>query len=517
MNLLAIKFLGGAKRIGQNATLFQFKKEDLLIDAGLNFPADKSYGVQYLIPDFKRALKNHEQRLKKVIITHAHEDHIGAIPHLLDWYPHLEIYCSALVQAFIEKKLSYERKKRKLKFHSLDSLTIDNFKIYPLPINHSVPETNILVFESPEAVLLFASDFKIDLHQPYEQPFNLKALEQFQHKKIRYLLAGSTAIFSPKKTPSEGDLLPQIEAILKKPNKRIFVTLFSSHFHRIQSFVNIAKKYNREIYFSGKSLLQNIKIGKQLGLLNIDSYHDLREKDSLLSHENSLIFCAGCQGDPRSALSQIIFGKTKTKLQQDDLIVFSSRPIPGTGNDRFIYRLYDKATEQEAEIITSEETLIHASGHPAQEDLHLLLKAFKPTHFTPVHGDTYYLHKHIKFIKEHYPEVYPMLALNYDTLHLDESGRLTKTSEEALPSLAYNNNKILLEEETLKERQRIAERGVLILMPQGEKIRFHSIGLPREAKNYCKRFQSKQNFQLASFKKGLEHLLGSRVEIISFL
>lgn len=514
MKLFSIKFLGGAKRIGQNSTLIQFKDEDILIDAGLNFPEDKTLGVQYRIPDFKKILNF--PRLKKIIITHPHEDHIGALTHLLKLIPSIEIYCSPFSQAFIEKKLSYEPSIKNVKFLPFEKIFIDQFTLYPFSVNHSIPETNGVFIESEESITLFLSDFKIDIHQPYEKPLNLELLEKFKSKKIRYLLPGSTAIFVHEKTPSENDLLPGIESICSSSHRRIFVTLFSSHLHRIESFIRSAKKNNRNIFFAGKSLLENTKIGRKFGIISEGNYADLREI-GINPHEKALIFCAGCQGDQRSALSQIVYEKNKVKIEPTDLFVFSSRPIPGTGNDRYINRLYDMITEKGASIITSEDKLIHASGHPSQKDLSIIIDAFNPTHLTPVHGDTFYLKRHELFIKENFPEIYCILAQNFTTIHLDDSGQITKDQEHIVPFLSINDGKMVLEQEVLKERGKIATRGLIVLHQKNQEIKIAMVGIPKELKQYFRKPLYVENFDLQSFKKKAEQILKTKVEILSLL
>jgi len=514
MKLFSIKFLGGAKRIGQNSTLLQFKDEDLLIDAGLNFPEDKTLGVQYRIPDFKKILNT--SRVKKIVITHAHEDHIGALTHLLKLIPGIEIYCSPLAQAFIEKKLSYEPSIKNVKFLPFEKIFIDQFSIYPFGVNHSIPETTGIFIESEESITLFISDFKIDNNQPYEKPLNLEILEKFKSKKIRYLLPGSTAIFVHEKTPSESDLLPGIESICASSHRRIFVTLFSSHLHRIESFIRSAKKNNRNIYFAGKSLLENTKIGRKFGMISEGNYADLREFP-INPNEKALIFCAGCQGDQRSALSQIVYEKNKVRIEPTDLFVFSSRPIPGTGNDRYINRLYDMITDKGGSIITSEDKLIHASGHPSQKDLSMIINAFRPTHLTPVHGDTFYLKRHELFIKENFPEIYCIIVQNFTTIHLDDSGQITKEQDNIVPFLSINDGKMVLEQEVLKERSKIAERGLIILHPKNQEIKITMIGIPKELKHHFKKPLYIENFDLHAFKKRAEQILRTKVEILSLL
>ncbi len=460
--LLKLTPLGGLGQIGSNMTLIQFREHTFLIDAGILFPNEDVFEINYLIPNLDDILN-----IDYLLITHGHEDHIGAIYNIILKYPHVKIFAPRFAAGLIRKKLDYNKAPFPITvINPSETLSFSGLDIDYIQVNHSIPDTFGLYFSINEKNLglFFISDFKIDLKTKNEPPFDflkLKNISQKHHKKI--LLADSTNITSKNlSTPSEEDLLFNLESIISKAKGRIFVTLFSSNIYRIQNIIELAIKYQYHIVPYGRSMISYLKTATEENvILNYDIH--IRSSDSIKADtENILVFLSGCQGDFLGTFRRVSLGEDSVfKPRPTDTFILSSKAIPG--NEKKITQIINKLAAANVELHTGDEQLLHVSGHPGKDDLGILYKEFSPTDAIPIHGELIFLREHIKYIKSAFPQIYPHFMLNHHELTIDDNLNLSIVEKEVRDPVIYHGNNLIIEREHISERRKLAGSGALFL------------------------------------------------------
>ena len=395
---LKIEPVGGIGQIGSNMTLIQGQNDTVLIDAGILFPYEDFFDINYLIPDLSTI-----PTPTHLIISHVHEDHIGAISHVIKLFPEIKILASPFTAALIRKKLEFNHSPHPItEYRHFDQLSFKDFTIDPIHVNHSIPETHGLLIKdlNDEFGLFFISDFKIDHKTIYERPFDFEKLNRLsKNLKRKVLLVDSTNITSNTlKTPSEMDVIPVVDELFQSTDKRIFITCFSSNIHRLMTFFALAKKHGRNIIPHGRSMISYLNTANELGMIpDYDSI--IKSADSVSpTQDNVVVLLSGCQGDFRGTFRRFCMGEDSTfKPKIDDLVILSSKAIPG--NEKKISLLMNKLSEVGIKIITAQEKLVHVSGHPGRDDLIELYEKFNPTDIIPIHGETSFIRAHIEHIK----------------------------------------------------------------------------------------------------------------------
>jgi ribonuclease J len=419
------------------------------------------------------------------VITHGHEDHIGAIFHVLERLPEIKIWAPAFAAHLIRSKL--EEKGKKVFIHLYDqksTLVFNHIQIKPFHVNHSIPDTYGLVIQDNEklASTLYISDFKVDPLASSEKPIDLKAIRDFmQGSPIRLGLLDSTNILSSGKTDSETELNHDLEDIIANSNDRVFITLFASNIHRLKTIIESAVQQKKKIAILGRSIKFYVQAARELGLLNFDEKDLLDLENERLEGKKVLVLVSGCQGDFHSALRRLVDGEVQyLKLKPGDLLVFSSKTIPG--NEKKIGKIYNKIYEQGARIITAYDKKIHASGHPGKEDLRLVYKALDLTDLAPIHGESYFLQKHIDFVQSNFSHIKTHLIYNFHTLNLLATGEIKKTSEDPLELVFIHGQDMVIPKKKISERRKMATQGTVLISIKPEKnqskIRIELIGLP---------------------------------------
>jgi ribonuclease J len=389
--------MGGVGEIGSNMFIFEDDECGFIIDCGILFPSDNCFNINYLIPNFYGIKKD---KIKDIIITHGHEDHIGAIAHLIEFHPDITVHCNGFAYELIKTKIKDFNHKV---FKYTETMKIGNFEIDPIHVNHSIPDTFGLSISYNEYNFFYCSDFKVDFDSPYEKPFDFEKLKKLQQGKTTVGMIDSTNILSQRKTLSEKVVLEDIEKVFEDfKDNRLFITCFSSNVHRLKSFFDVAKKYKRNIILSGRSIHKYTEIAKKLGY--VDNIRIYDEDFDNITKKNNLIIISGCQGDFFSSLRRLSSNEhSRIKLNENDKVVFSSKTIPG--NEKSVNRIKNNITELGADVITnSEYPFIHASGHPGQEDLKILNKKINFDHYIPIHGESYFIKKHVEFIEDPYQD-----------------------------------------------------------------------------------------------------------------
>jgi ribonuclease J len=481
---LKIEPVGGIGQIGSNMTLIQSANDTVLIDAGILFPYEDFFDINYLIPDLSSIpAPGH------LIITHGHEDHIGAVLHIVKQFPNIKILASPFTAALIRKKLEFNKLPYPIsEYRHYDQLGFNDFTIDPIHVNHSIPETHGLLIrdKKEEFGIFFISDFKIDFKTIYERPFDFEKLTKLsKNLKKKILLADSTNITSNTlKTPSEMDIIPVMDELFASTEKRIFITCFSSNIHRLMTFINLSKKYNRKIVPHGRSMISYLNTANELGMIpDFDSV--VKQADAVTpNQENIVVLLSGCQGDFRGTFRRFCMSEDSTfKPRLDDLVLLSSKAIPG--NEKKISLLINKLSEIGTKVITSQEKLIHVSGHPGRDDLTLLYENFKPTDIVPIHGETSFIRKHIEHIQKNYPSATPHYFLNFDSMIVTDDLKLKIILGKKEDPIIIHGKQLVLEKEKVSERRKLACNGAVFIslkisksLTSVEKISFSLQGLP---------------------------------------
>lgn len=454
--------IGGVEEIGSNMTMIRGADEDIIIDCGMLFPYEECFDINYLIPDFSLV---DPARTKNIIITHGHEDHIGALSHLLKAFPDLTLYVTPFTLHLIQKKL--EEHKISFNFQIYQpghELAFRNVDITPVHVNHSIPETSGLVIRSKDRKwgALYISDFKVDLNSKHEDPIDFKTIKQklSECTQTAYFIDSTNVIYDGK-TTSENELHADLDHLMNRPEQRLFITLFASNVHRMNAIAKMAKASGRKIVIMGRSLWTYMEAARESGHTEITA-DDLFMPDQVKGQSGKmLIFLSGCQGDFLSALRRFSYGEDGSfKPVPGDVIIFSSKVIPG--NEKKIYRIYNKLTQFGVEIITASDHLIHASGHPGKEDLNILLNNFSPDFYFPIHGESYMLRKHDEFIKKDHPGIKCHVIHNYQEVVFGEGTIKVEDHDVKEPRLIHGKS-LEIEKTQISQRRKMATQGAVFI------------------------------------------------------
>jgi ribonuclease J len=395
---LKVYAMGGLGEIGKNMYVFEYEEDMIIVDMGFMFPDDDMLGVDYIIPDISY-LEDKKDRIKGILITHGHEDHIGGIPYLL---PKIgaPIYAPQLTIGLIEGKLDEFNLAQGAGLHVIDpekdKIRLGKFEIEWFRVTHSIPDAVGISIKTPIGRVLTTGDFKID-HSPVDDKnVEINKLAKWGSEGVLLLLSDSTGSEVPGYTISEKSLAETFDRIMDGSPGRVIVASFSSQINRIQMIINSSKKHGRKLAFVGRSLLKNVEIAVRLGYLKIPADLIVKIEDINRLPENKVaIMSTGSQGEAMSALSRMASGDHRNvKIKKGDTVVFSSSPIPG--NERSVTHVVDDLFRLGANVIFDEKDgdRTHVSGHPGQEELKLMLTLTQPKYFMPMHGERHHLEHH---------------------------------------------------------------------------------------------------------------------------
>ena len=396
-NETAVFAVGGLGEIGKNMTCLEYNDEIIIVDAGLTFPDDDLPGVDIVIPDMTYLIEN-KAKIKALLLTHGHEDHIGAVPFLLQQLQ-VPIYGSRLTLALIENKMKeYPKVKYKaIAVKPRNVLKIGAFSIEFIKVSHSIAGSLALSITTPVGTIVHTGDFKIDYEPIDGEMTDLPRLGEIGRKGVNLLLCESTNVCRKGYSMSEKSVGRTLDEIIKNhANNRIIVATFASNIHRMQQIMDIAEKYKRKIAFTGRSMINVSEVAMKLGELsfNRENIVDIEKVDKMDDKE-VLIMTTGSQGEPMSALTRMAAGEFKSlKIRENDLVILSASPIPG--NEKNVYNVINALYKLGADVIYDELADVHTSGHACQEELKLMHSLVKPKFFMPIHGE----YRHLKTHKE---------------------------------------------------------------------------------------------------------------------
>jgi ribonuclease J len=416
--------LGGLSEIGKNMMVMEYENDIIVIDAGLMFPEEEMLGVDLVIPDISYLLEKQE-KIRGIIITHGHEDHIGALPYLL---PQLNapVYSTKLTQGLISVKLK-ERKalsEAKLKVMPPNGqFTLGKFRIEFFPVCHSIPDSVGLIINTPVGTVVHSGDFKLDYTPVSGKPTDLSRLAQLGAQGVLLLLSDSTYAELPGYTPSERVVGENLDHIMADAPGRVIVTTFSSLVSRIQQVIDSAAKHQRRVFIVGRSMSDTVRMALELGYLNAPN-GILARLDELkgMPHNKIVFITTGSQGEPTSALVRMANrDHRQVHILRGDTVVISATPVPG--NEGLVNRTVDNLFKQGAQVLYSKVAQVHVHGHASQEELKLLLNLVKPKFFMPIHGEYRHLSLHAKLAQS--------VGIPKDNTFILEDGNVLEISPQA--------------------------------------------------------------------------------------
>src|SRR5918996_2932450 len=450
-----------------NCTLLRYGDEMLVLDAGMGFPEESVYGVDVCIPDFE-ILEEYKQDITAVILTHGHEDHLGALPYVLKKI-NVPVYASHFTLGLAESKLHEHGILGDVLLHRVeprDVVTIGSFTIEFIRASHSLIDCFHLAIKTPVGTIVHTGDYKVDETPVIGEPIDLRSFRRYGQDGLRALLSDSTNATVPGRTPSERAVIPAFEEIFGEARGRIIVAAFASSIHRLQIVLDIAQQFNRKVCVLGRSMQKNVEIADRLGYLDIpDGLLVSLNETKNLDDDEVVFLVTGSQGEPRAALSQMATQSYKgLTIEEGDTVVLSARIIPG--NERSISRLIGYIYKRGANIIEEKRRLIHVSGHASQEDIKILTEAVRPKFVVPIHGEYRMLFRHKEFVKNHlgYAEENIILIENGDVLELDGERAAVIDKREIGRTFIDESGFKEIDSDTVRERKQLAYEGTVTVV-----------------------------------------------------
>src|SRR5256712_2437323 len=450
-----------------NCTLLRFGDEMIVVDAGMGFPEESVYGVDVSIPDFD-ILEEFRNDITAIVLTHGHEDHLGALPYILKKF-NVPVYASHFTLGLAEYKLDEHSMLGDVMLHRvepLDVIDIGVFAIEFIRASHSLIDCFSLAIKTPVGTIIHTGDYKVDETPVIGEAIDLRTLRRYGQEGVLALLSDSTNATVPGRTPSERAVIPAFEEIFAEARGRIIVAAFASSIHRLQIVIDIAQQFNRKVCVLGRSMQKNVEISDRLGYLDIHDGLLVSLNDAKQMRDNEIVFLVtGSQAEPRAALykmaTQIYKGLT---IEEGDTVVLSARIIPG--NERAISKLIGFIYKKGANIIEEKRRLIHVSGHASQEDIRIMTEAVRPKFVVPIHGEYRMLFRHKEFVKNHlgYTEENIILIENGDVLELDGERAAVVDRREVKRTFIDDTGFEEIEYETVRERKKMAYEGIVTLV-----------------------------------------------------
>jgi len=456
--------LGGLGEVGKNMTAYEFQNQILVVDAGIMFPKNDMIGIDYIIPDFEY-LRQKANKVVGIVITHGHEDHIGAIHHVLSNIS-APVYATPLTRGLIEVKLARNNVAKAMlnTVEAGDSVEIGPFKVEFVHVCHSIPDAVSLGITTPAGLVVHMSDFKFD-HTPVDGwPTDYAKLAEFSKRGVDLLLSDSTNAERPGWTPSEMVIGPAFDKVFAEAPGRVIVATFASLISRIQQVADAAAKHGRKMALAGSSMIDNVKIARKLGYLNIPD-EVLVPLDQALQMQNHkvVLMCTGSQGEPSSIVGRLSAGTNRQfDLKPNDTVVLSSHPIPG--NEETISKTINRLLRRGANVIYDVMAPVHVSGHASQEEQKLLINIVKPKFFLPIHGELRMLKQHGAIAVElGIPEENVVVVENGQVVEL--SGGRIKLGDRIPGGYVFVDGQSIgeVDYDIMRERGKLARNGIFLI------------------------------------------------------
>ena len=474
--------LGGLGEFGMNCMAIRWKDDIIVIDAGLMFPEDELLGVDIVVPDINYLIENRE-KVRAIVLTHGHEDHIGGLPWILSELK-VPVYGTEFTLTYVEGKLEEHKLLDDADLIEMlpgESFDLGPFRISPIRVTHSLVDCVALAIRTPVGIVVHTGDFKIDLSSPDGKPFDLQSFAELGKEGVLLLLQDSTNVDRPGYTPGELAVKPRLDEIFARTERRLFFTCFSSSIHRIKLALELAHKHGRKVALIGRSMDNSTEIAQDLGYIDPPPglmIHSGQVKD--LPPEKVMVLISGTQGEPMSALSRAAVDNHKhARIEAGDTVLFSSRVIPG--NEKAIGNVVDHLYRRKAKVVQDGGTngLIHVSGHGSQEELRLMINLLRPKFFVPVHGDFRHLTQHVEVamgtgIPEKAVLIEDGMVLNVTPTTVDIAGKVA--SGRVLIDSGSTSD--VVEELIIRDRKHLSEAGLVLAIITIDKMTGKQTGPP---------------------------------------
>lgn len=457
--------IGGLGEFGMNMMLIACGDTAVLVDAGVMFPEPELFGVDLVIPDVS-ALDTYAGRIAALILTHGHEDHIGAVPHILK-HVNGPVYATAFTHALLQPKFDEhgtDTEGRLITVAPKQTVTIGTLSVEFLRVTHSIPDAVALAIHTPQGIIIHTGDFKIDQTPLDGERFDLHRLAQLGAQGVLALFSDSTNADQPGTTGSDVDVIPGFEEIFSSAPGKLIVAAFSTSIFRMQILVDLAEQYDRKVAFVGRGMMRNSETAMRLGALKVPNGLIIADSDVRdFPSQDVLCLCTGSQGEAMAALSRIAIDDHRyVKVNDDDTVVFSARAIPG--NEKAIGRVMNHLARRGADIITDGMKHIHVSGHASAEELKLVLSLVQPRFFVPIHGEYRQLAQHARLAKAVCPGTTVVSMGDGDVLRLDETGARIVDRVQTGRILIDGTRTGEIADEVLRDRRHLGIDGLVVVV-----------------------------------------------------
>jgi ribonuclease J len=453
--------LGGLGEFGMNMMVVACGDTAILIDAGVMFPEPELLGVDLIIPDLRQL---QQYKLSALVLTHGHEDHIGAVPHVLPYFDG-PVYGTALTLAFVESKLEENdgaSRARLRRIRPRERVQVGSFTLEFLRVTHSMPDCVAVAIGTPRGIVIHTGDFKIDQTPLDGEHVDFHRLAELGSAGVLALLADSTNIDRPGFTGSEIEVIDGFEEVFTSAKGKIVVAMFASSIYRMQILVDLAAQFDRRVAFIGRGVIDNSEIAQRLGYLRIPAGVALRDSEVRnFPAQDVVCICTGSQGEPQAALPRIAIDDHRhVKLGPDDVVVFSAREIPG--NEKAIGRVMNHIARRDALVISDTDKHVHVSGHGSEEELKLMLSLVRPQHFVPIHGEYRQLARHARVAARVARGTKVLLAENGDVIRFDDEGGRLDGKVPAGRILIDGTRSGEVGDEVLRDRRHLSGDGLVV-------------------------------------------------------
>jgi ribonuclease J len=462
INGLELIPLGGLGEFGMNMMVVACGDTAILVDAGVMFPEPDLLGVDLIIPDLRQVADRYP--IKALVLTHGHEDHIGAVPHVVSQFEG-PIYGTKLTLALVEPKLEEhgaDVRARLTEVRPRQRVQVGSFSIEFLRVTHSMPDCVALAIHTPAGVVLHTGDFKIDQTPLDGEHVDFQRLAQLGAEGVLVLLGDSTNVERHGFSGSERDVTDGFEEIFTSARGRIVVAMFASSLYRMQILVDLADQFERRVAFVGRGVIENSQIAQRLGYLRVPPGVQIRDSELReFPSQDVVCICTGSQGEPQAALPRIAIDDHRhAKIGPDDVVVFSAREIPG--NEKAIGRVMNHVAKRGADIVHEGIKHVHVSGHGSEEELKLMLSFIRPTYFVPIHGEYRQLARHARIAKVVSPGTKVVLAETGDVVRIDDEGARVAGKVAAGRILIDGTRSGEVGDEVLRDRRHLSEDGLVV-------------------------------------------------------